>query len=106
MGVEVVRSTRARQRNRDSALGDDCVSYPSKSGRISGPKLVIEEPFYNQSIQGPDILSPLFKPSESFILTGYSSAKCCQHIISRRLIRPGLNGNNSAQPTFNPLAEA
>jgi hypothetical protein len=30
---------------------------------------MIEEPFYNQSIQGPDILSHFFKRSESCILT-------------------------------------
>jgi hypothetical protein len=44
---------------------------------------MIEEPFYNQSIQGPDILGHFLKAPETFILTGYSSAKCCQHIIGR-----------------------
>jgi hypothetical protein len=43
---------------------------------------MIEEPFYNQFIQGPDILGQFFKAPGTFILTGYSSAKCCQHIIS------------------------
>jgi hypothetical protein len=59
---------------------------------------MIEEPFYNQSIQGPDILSHFFKRSESCILTGYSSAKCCQRIISRGMIRPRAQRQYPAQP--------
>lgn len=42
---------------------------------------MIEEPFYNQFIQGPDIFGRFLKDQETFILTGYSSAKLCQPII-------------------------